>query len=391
MAYFTTEKAHFLHHLLRAAAGAIAFAVAGAGAAPAKEISHMKQPDVQAVAWPPIPAVAGHRGAPAFLPEHTLASYQRAIDDGADLIEPDLVATRDGVLVARHENEISGTTNIAGKPAFANRRTTKIIDGVSVTGWFTEDFTLAELKTLKAIERIPLNRPANLAYDNLFDIPTLQEIIDLAQHQSQTLERVIGIYPETKHPSYFQSIGLALEKRLIDQLQANGYKDANAPVLIQSFEVANLKALRGMTTMRLVQLIDTPRNRPYDFTVAGDTRTYADLITPAGLREIATYADIVAPYKEVVIPRDARNELGNPTAFVGDAHAAGLQVHVFTMRQENPFLPVSLRKRDMTSPSMRGDSQAEIKAYLEAGIDGFFTDDSAVGRAAVGAFLKSRY
>ncbi|MES2831277.1 MAG: glycerophosphodiester phosphodiesterase [Pseudomonadota bacterium] len=350
----------------------------------------MKQYAAQTIAWPPKPTVAGHRGAPAFRPEHTLASYQRAIDDGADLIEPDLVVTRDGVLVARHENEISGTTNVADKPAFADRRTTKSIDGVSVTGWFTEDFTLAELKTLKATERIPLNRPANVAYDNLFEIPTLQEIIDLAQQQSRALGRVIGIYPETKHPSYFQSIGLALEQRLVTQLHANGYNDANAPVLIQSFEVTNLKALHGMTAIRLVQLIDAPGNRPYDFTIANDPRTYADLISPAGLKEITSYADIIAPHKEAVIPRDAYNELGTPTAFVEDAHAAGLQVHVYTMRPENPFLPTSHRKNDVAAPSGRGDSQAEIEAYLEAEIDGFFTDDSAVGRAAVAAFLKKR-
>ena len=346
--------------------------------------------------WPPSPAVTGHRGASALRPEHTLASYLQAIDDGADIIEPDLVATKDGVLVARHENDISGTTNVAQASQFAARKATKTIDGIPVTGWFTEDFTLAELKTLRAKERIPANRPANAAYDGQFEIPTLQEVIDLVKKESQARNKVIGIYPETKHPSYFKSVGLPLEKRLVDQLVANGYRGRDAAVFIQSFEVANLKELRAMTSMRLVQLVDNPnnppaangapRNAPYDFVAAGSARTYADLVTPAGLREIATYADVVSPYKEVIIPRTAANELGSASSFVSDAKAAGLKVHTWTLRPENPFLPVSMRKPDVTSLTQRGDSIAEINAYLKAGIDGFFTDDPAVGRAAVAAF-----
>ncbi|WP_073214902.1 glycerophosphodiester phosphodiesterase [Massilia sp. CF038] len=356
------------------------------------------QPDLQNPGpnWPPTPAVTGHRGASALRPEHTLASYQQAIVDGADIVEPDLVATKDGVLVARHENEIGGTTNAASATQFASRKTTKTIDGIPVTGWFTEDFTLAELKTLRAKERIPLNRPANVAYDGQFEIPTLQEVIDLVKKESTSRNKVIGIYPETKHPSYFKSIGLPLEKRLVDQLAANGYRGKDAAVFIQSFETANLKELRGMTEMRIVQLIDNPanppapngvpRNAPYDFIAAGNKRSYADLVTPAGLKEIALYADVVSPYKEVIIPRTAANELGQPTRFVADAKAAGLKVHTWTLRPENPFLPVSLRKPDVNSPSQRGDAVAEINAYLKAGIDGFFTDDPAVGRAAVKAF-----
>lgn len=346
--------------------------------------------------WPPSPAVTGHRGASALRPEHTLASYLQAIDDGADIIEPDLVATKDGVLVARHENDITGTTNVAQASQFAARKATKTIDGIPVTGWFTEDFTLAELKTLRAKERIPANRPANAAYDGQFEIPTLQEVIDLVKKESQARNKVIGIYPETKHPSYFKSVGLPLEKRLVDQLVANGYRGRDAAVFIQSFEVANLKELRAMTSMRLVQLVDNPnnppaangapRNAPYDFVAAGSARTYADLVTPAGLREIATYADVVSPYKEVIIPRTAANELGSASSFVSDAKAAGLKVHTWTLRPENPFLPVSMRKPDVTSLTQRGDSIAEINAYLKAGIDGFFTDDPAVGRAAVAAF-----
>lgn len=346
--------------------------------------------------WPPTPAVAGHRGASALRPEHTLAAYLKAIDDGADIIEPDLVITKDGTLVARHENDISGTTNVATASQFADRKTTKLIDGIPVTGWFTEDFTLAELKTLRAKERIPANRPANTAYDGQFEIPTLAEVIDLVKRESQARNKVIGIYPETKHPTYFKSIGLPLEKRLVDQLVASGYRGKAAAVFIQSFEVANLKELRSLSDMRIVQLIDNPknapapngapRNAPYDFVSSGSTRTYADMVTPAGLKEIATYADVVAPYKEVIIARTAANELGQASSFVADAKAAGLKVHTWTLRPENPFLPVSMRKPDVTSLSQRGDSVAEINAYLKAGIDGFFTDDPAVGRAAVAAF-----
>jgi glycerophosphoryl diester phosphodiesterase len=348
--------------------------------------------------WPASIAVTGHRGASALRPEHTLAAYQKAIEDGADIVEPDLVSTKDGVLVARHENDISGTTNVADVAQFAARKVTKTIDGIPVTGWFTEDFTLAELKTLRARERIPANRPANVAYNDQFEIPTLQEVVDLVKKESAARKRTIGIYPETKHPTYFKSIGLPLEKRLVDLLVASGYKGKAAAVYLQSFEVANLKELRGMTSMRIVQLIDNPnnapaangaqRNAPYDFVAAQNGRSYADLVTPAGLKEIALYADAVSPYKEVIIPRTAANELGVATSFVADAHAAGLKVHTWTLRPENPFLPVSLRAPDVTSPSQRGDTGAEITAYLKAGIDGFFTDDPAAGRAAVSAYTR---
>ncbi|NHZ79888.1 glycerophosphodiester phosphodiesterase [Massilia sp. CCM 8695] len=348
--------------------------------------------------WPQQPAVTGHRGASALRPEHTLASYKKAIEDGADIVEPDLVATKDGVLVARHENEISGTTNVSALPQFASRKATKTIDGIPVSGWFTEDFTLAELKTLRAKERIPANRPANTAFDGQFEVPTLQEVIDLVKQESQARHKTIGIYPETKHPTYFKGIGLPLEKRLVDLLVANGYRGKDAAVYLQSFEVANLKQLRQLTDMRIVQLIDNPanppapngapRNAPYDFVAAGSKSTYKDLVTPAGLKEIATYADAVSPYKEVIIARTAANELGKPTSFVADAHAAGLKVHTWTLRPENPFLPPSMRRGDVASPSERGDAVAEITAYLNAGIDGFFTDDPAVGRAAVAQFKK---
>jgi glycerophosphoryl diester phosphodiesterase len=347
-------------------------------------------------AWPPTPTVIAHRGASALRPEHTLAAYQKAIDDGADIIEPDLVITRDGVPVARHENAIAivgadgaikeATTDVADRPEFAARKTTKTIDGQAITGWFTEDFTLAELKTLRARERIPAQRPANVAYNGQFEVPTLQEVIDLAKAASAKTGRVIGIYPETKHPTYFQSIGLPLEAPLLSVLEKNGWNHRDAPVFVQSFEVANLQAIRKLSTVRLVQLV-APSGRPYDFVAQGaaEARSYADLITPEGLKQVATYAHAIGPFKTLVVPvKDGAP--GEPTGLVQRAHAAGLAVHIWTLRPENAFLPASLQKAPATDATLRGDSVAEIVAYLRAGVDGFFTDDPAVGRAAVGAF-----
>ena len=331
------------------------------------------------------PIIIGHRGASAVRPEHTLASYRVAAEQGADYIEPDLVATKDGVLVARHENEISGTTNVASVPPFAQRRATKHIDGITVTGWFTEDFTLAELKTLRARERIPATRPANTTFDDKFDIPTLQEIIDLAKTLSAETGRVIGIYPETKHPSYFAQIGLALEKVLVDALHANGYRDRTAPIYLQSFEVANLKQLRGKTDLHLIQLINDT-GRPFDFELTGDSRTYADLITLDGLKEIATYADGIGPGKSLIIPRDDTGRLASPTRLVEWAHDAGLAVHPWTFRPENEFLPLEFRGANAGSALLGrgyGDGVAEIRCFLHMGIDGFFADLPAAGVAAL--------
>ncbi|MGA3701889.1 glycerophosphodiester phosphodiesterase [Ralstonia nicotianae] len=331
--------------------------------------------------------VIGHRGAPALRPEHTLASYQKAIDDGADIIEPDLVATQDGVLVARHENEISGTTNVADLPQFAGRRATKTIDGQSVSGWFTEDFTLAELKTLRARERIPDIRPDNTAYNDQFDIPTLAEIIALARDQSALRGRNIGLYPETKHPTYFQSIGLPLEDRLIAALRQDDFTASRTTVHIQSFEVANLKSIRNriggsQPNWKLVQLLGTATQRPYDFTVANDARTYADLMTDQGLRDIAAYANGVGPDKSSVIALDANGALTDPSDLIRNAHSAGLVVHPYTFRPENIFLPAALRSGADNARNVSGSIQ-EIQAFLRAGVDGFFTDDPAVGRQAV--------
>ena len=349
-----------------------------------------------AQAWPPTPTVIAHRGASALRPEHTLAAYQKAIDDGADIIEPDLVITKDGVLVARHENAIAivnpdgsvkeATTDVVDRPEFAGRKTTKTIDGQAITGWFTEDFTLAELKTLRARERIPALRPANGAYNGQFEVPTLQEVIDLAKAQSAQAGRTIGIYPETKHPTYFQSIGLPLEAPLLAVLEKNGWNHADAPVIVQSFEVANLQALRKQSSVRLAQLV-APTGRPYDFVAQGDAekRSYADLLTPEGLAQVARYANAIGAFKTLVVP--VHNGLpGAPTGLVQRARAAGLAVHVWTLRPENAFLPARLKKAPAADGTVRGDSVAEITAYLRAGIDGFFTDDPAVGRAAVQAW-----
>lgn len=350
--------------------------------------------------WPPTPTVIAHRGASALRPEHTLAAYQKAIDDGADLIEPDLVITKDGILVARHENAIAildasgavkeATTDVVDRPEFAARKTTKTIDGQHITGWFTEDFTLAELKTLRARERIPAQRPANVAYNGQFEVPTLQEVIDLAKAASAKAGRTIGIYPETKHPTYFQSIGLPLEALLLAVLEKNGWNHKDAPVFVQSFEVANLQALRKQSSVRLVQLV-APSGRPYDFVAQGaaSTRSYADLITSEGLQQVAAYANAIGPFKTLVVP--VKDGLpGKPTGLVERAHAAGLAVHVWTLRPENAFLPAGLKQAPASDATQRGDSVAEITAYLRAGIDGFFTDDSAVGRAAVQAFRPCR-
>jgi glycerophosphoryl diester phosphodiesterase len=323
-----------------------------------------------------LPLVIGHRGASGHRPEHTLAAYQLAIDMGADYIEPDLVSTRDGVLVARHENEIGGTTDVAGRPEFAERETTKTIDGQPLTGWFTEDFTLAELKTLRATERIPELRPDNTAFDGLYEVPTLDEVLALARAEG------VGVYPETKHPTYFDGIGLSLEEPLVAALHAAGYRRPSDPVFIQSFETANLRDLARMTRLPLVQLIGGS-GAPYDLVAAGDPRTYDDLVTREGLRAIARYADGIGPDKNRVIPRDAEGRLLAPTTLVDDAHRRGLVVHPYTFRNENAFLPADLRAGDPASPAYpgaTGDAPAEYRRFFELGVDGVFSDypDTAV-------------
>jgi glycerophosphoryl diester phosphodiesterase len=311
------------------------------------------------------PLVIGHRGAAGHRPEHTIASYELAIDYGVDFIEPDLVSTKDGVLIARHENDITGTSDVAQK--FPERRSAKTIDGTAIVGYFTEDFTLAEIKTLRAKERLPFR---NQGWNGVYEIPTLQEVIDLAKRKSQATGRVIGIYPETKHPSYFRSIGLALEPPLIKALVANGYTDADAPVFVQSFEVQNLKDLSKLTKVRLVQLMADNKLRPYDFIVAGDRRTYGDLMTPTALVAVATYAQGVGPFKRSIVPQGPDMALLTPTSLVADAHKAGLVVHPYTFRDEPEFL----------APDYRLDPVKEYLQFYMLGVDGVFSDfgDTAV-------------
>jgi glycerophosphoryl diester phosphodiesterase len=330
------------------------------------------------------PLVIGHRGASGYRPEHTLASYQLAIELGADYIEPDLVSTKDGVLVARHEPEISATTDVADHPEFVNRKTTKVIDGVMVTGWFTEDFTLRELKTLRAKERIPAIRPHNTLYDGRYPIPTLQEVIDLARQASRQYGRPIGIYPETKHPTYFRSIGLPLEPVLVRTLNRNGLNRPDAKVFVQSFEVGNLQALRRQLRVPLIQLLSAT-GAPYDFVASGDPRSYADLITPAGLAQVARYADGIGPDKNMIVPRDPSGALRTPTTLVPDAHRAGLLVHPYTFRNENAFLPLDFRSS--SDPTGYGDAFAEYRLFFSLGVDGLFSDNADTAVEARRDFL----
>ena len=316
------------------------------------------------------PLLIAHRGASGERPEHTLAAYERAIDQGADFIEPDLVLTKDGVLVARHENEIGGTTDVADHPEFADRKTTKVIDGVEMAGWFTEDFTLAELRTLRARERLPDLRPTNKRFDTLYQIPTFEEILKLVRAKEAESRRRIGLYPETKHPSYFAGIGLAHQAPLLDLLNRYGYMTEADPVFIQSFEVGNLKALRAATRLRLIQLVDA-EGGPADLP---GTR-YDDLLTVQGLADIATYADGIGPSAALVIAPEGA------TALVGRAHDAGLQVHVWTLRMENPFLPAQYQRGD--DPEGRGDFAGYVRAMVRAGVDGLFSDFPAQARAAM--------
>jgi glycerophosphoryl diester phosphodiesterase len=311
--------------------------------------------------------VIAHRGASGERPEHTLLSYQRAIEQGADFIEPDLVPTKDGVLVARHENNIADTTDVADHPEFAARRTTKTIDGEKLTGWFTEDFTLAELKTLRAKERLPKLRPGNTKYDGQAAIPTLDDVIALAKRASKETGRTIGIYPETKHPTYFASIGLPLEQRLVDKLKAAGWDRADAPVFIQSFEVDNLKKLKTMTQVRLIQLM-AGSGGPAD----GAQPSYKAMATPAGLKAAAAYAYGIGPERTMIQPAS-----GPATTLVADAHAAGLRLHPWTFRAENFFLLPDYRSG--ANPMDHGRLKDEILYFIGLGVDGFFTDFPHVG------------
>jgi glycerophosphoryl diester phosphodiesterase len=322
------------------------------------------------------PIIIAHRGASGERPEHTIASYTLAIEQGANYIEPDLVLTKDGVLVVRHENEISETTDVASKPEFAARKTSKMIDGQTMTGWFTEDFTLAELKTLRAKERLPLLRPANTAYDGKFEVPTFAEVLELARAKSAEMGRAIGVYPETKHPSYFAAIGLPHEEPLLKTLAQFGMNTIDSPIFIQSFEVGNLQALRQKTKVKLIQLMAKDGGPPDKAAMS-----YAQMASADGLKAIAAYADGVGVEKAMVIPRTPVGNLDAPSSLVNDAHVVGLKVHVWTMRRENYFLPLSFKSG--VNPAGQGDLVGEIRAFLAAGIDGFFSDNVTEAVTAV--------
>lgn len=341
------------------------------------------------------PIVIGHRGASGERPEHTLESYKLAIEQGADFIEPDLVSTKDGVLIARHEVNITDTTDVASRPEFADRYTTKVIDNVTERGWFADDFTLEEIKTLRAKERLSFR---DQSYNGLFEVPTLEEVINLVKQVEAETGRKIGIYPETKHPTYHDSVGLSLEEPLVETLEKTGFTDPNR-VFIQSFEVGNLKELNQKIDVPLVQLLDASdvalngrliEKQPYDFVVSGDPRTYGDLRTLEGLQEIATYADGIGPWKRMIVSvqgvdangdgraddvngdgvvNDADKTTLPPTTLVQDAHTAGLLVHPYTFRNENQYL----------AADYNGNPELEYRQFIQLGVDGYFTDFPRIG------------
>lgn len=317
------------------------------------------------------PLVLGHRGACGYRPEHTIASYELAIEMGADYIEPDLVMTKDRVLMARHENEIGGTTDVATK--FPDRKTTKKVDGKEISGWFIEDFTLAEVKMLRANERLAFR---DHSYDGKFEIPTFSEILDLVKRQ----KRKVGVYPETKHPTYFTSIGLPLEEAVIDELEKHGLNEVNSPVFLQSFELASLRKLKKISPLPLIYLIDDPEIIPYDNVISGDKRSYKDMLTKESLKEIAQIAAGIGPYKRYILPADENSQALPATTLIADAHAVGLKVHPYTFRKEDQYL----------LKDYKGDFQKELLQFFELGVDGLFTDFPDQAVLARKTFLKNK-
>jgi glycerophosphoryl diester phosphodiesterase len=340
----------------------------------------------------PAPLIIGHRGAAGERPEHTLTGYRLAVTQGADFIEPDLVMTRDGVLIDRHENEIGATTDVAAHPEFAARKATKTIDGRQVTGWFSEDFTLAEIKTLRARERLPDLRRANSAYDGKDQVLTFQEVIDIARAEGAKAHRTVGIYAELKHPTYFVRAGLPMEEALVKVVKANGLDRRDAPFYFQCFELTPLRTVRGMMNVKTVFLMDAA-GAPADLVAAGDARTYADLARPAQLAAMARFVDGIGPSTDLIVPRDAKGASLPPTTLVADAHAAGIVVHPFTFRAENYFLPLELRRAEAgkpAEPAAYGDLHSQLLQYFRLGVDGVFTDFPNLGVAAREDFLAGR-
>ncbi|MGW5353451.1 glycerophosphodiester phosphodiesterase [Streptomyces sp. NPDC004031] len=336
----------------------------------------------------PVPTIVGHRGSAGYRPEHTFGSYEYALAIGADVVEQDVVPTRDGHLVCRHEPEIGGTTDVADHKEFASRRTTKTIDGTATIGWFTEDFTLAELKRLRAVERLPAVRPHNTIYNGRWDIPTFAEVLEWAEREGRKRGKPVWLHTETKHPTYFRGIGLPLEERLVAQLKQYGRHRAGAPQFLQSFEAQSLQRLGRLgAEAAKIFLLNGLTSQPWDFVVAGDKRTVADLVTPAGLRWIAGFAQGIGPTTDVVIPRDAAGRLLQPTTVVRDAHRAGLVLHPFTARNENQFLPADFQVG--TDPNAYGDPIAAFRTWFATGIDGLFTDNADTAVLARADYLSS--
>lgn len=341
-----------------------------------------------------LPLVLAHRGASGHRPEHTLAAYELSVAMGADYIEPDLVMTRDGVLVDRHEPEIGSTTDVAARPEFADRRRTKVLDGKSVDGWWVEDFTLEEFKSLRAVERLPKIRPANTAFDGQEDVPTFEELLVLRERLSAEYGREIGIIPEIKHSTYLHALGFDPERSTIELVERFGLNHHDAPLWIQSFEVGNLTRLREEFGYEAALVfLNEYGEAPYDYVAAGDPRGYAEMLRPAGLDRMAEWVDAIGPEKAFVYGTDAAGNLTEPTSLVADAHAAGLLVTPWTFRAENHFLPPEFRVPDETGtirPEVHGRAVAEAERYLEAGIDGMFCDNTDIFATAKAEFLRGR-
>ncbi|MFI6062793.1 glycerophosphodiester phosphodiesterase [Streptomyces sp. NPDC051286] len=335
----------------------------------------------------PVPTVIGHRGTSGYRPEHTLGSYQLALDMGAHIIEQDLVPTKDGHLVCRHENDITATTDVSAHPEFAGRRTTKKVDGVSLTGWFTEDFTLAELKTLRAKERIPGNRQKNTLYDGRWEVPTFEEVLQWADREGRRRGKQIWLYVETKHPTYFRGLGLGLEEPLAKLLRRYNRHRTQSPLILQSFEPSSIQRLSKLVASPRVVLLSGAGSRPWDFVATGDPRTVDDLVTPAGLKWIASFAQGIGPTLDLIIPKDASGRLTTPTSLVQDAHEEGLILHPYTMRNENSFLPADFRRG--TDPNAYGDAFGAFRTYFATGINGIFSDNPDTALLAAEDFTKN--